>query len=418
MLNEPRLEPVASELGGVASRSPLMLGQLGRDTLLSGLSPIEEILDSDGEKACSQARDQFLKILFALPVIGISGGTNVIIQEARALASLGIKTHVAIPDSARCDFIDYYPEAARDGIFVSFSGDSEFVRLSQDYTHVVATIYRSMSLVAEACESNPSLQPAYYVQDYEPSFFEHGSEARLVASQSYTLLPGTLLLGKSSWVRNQVRLHHGAEVQLVSPSVDHEVYWPRHTEELSPQAYVPVVVAMVRPQTARRNAEFTMRVLAEVAGQLRGHVRVRIFGVSTDHESFQELQFEGFDYECLGVLDRQGVASLLRSSDVFLDYSKYQAMGLTTLEAMASGCAVVVPRRGGSVDFAYHEKNSLIVDTDDLASCVEAAISLSDNPVKRKRIATAALKTAERFHPERAAVDLLRLFLGWRRPLQ
>lgn len=38
-------------------------------------------------------------------------------------------------------------------------------------------------------------------------------------------------------------------------------------------------------------------------------------------------------------------------------------MGLTAMEAMASGCAVVLPKYGGTGDFAKNESNCLVIDT-------------------------------------------------------
>ena len=38
-------------------------------------------------------------------------------------------------------------------------------------------------------------------------------------------------------------------------------------------------------------------------------------------------------------------------------------MGLSALEAIASGCSVLVPKNGGAVEFIIHRENGIVADT-------------------------------------------------------
>ncbi len=72
---------------------------------------------------------------------------------------------------------------------------------------------------------------------------------------------------------------------------------------------------------------------------------------------FSELDRD-FPWHLVGILSRPQLAALLNKVDIFVDFSSYQAMGLTAMEAMASGAAVIVPQNGGATSFAHHEKNA------------------------------------------------------------
>jgi glycosyltransferase involved in cell wall biosynthesis len=119
--------------------------------------------------------------------------------------------------------------------------------------------------------------------------------------------------------------------------------------------------------------------------------------------------------ENLGPLRPTQIAGLLERSDVFLDFSTWQALGLTALEAMASGCAVVVPRLGGTAAFARDGENALLCDTDDADACREVAVRLVADNELRRRLRRAAIDEAARHPPEGAASAILHVLFGdWR----
>ena len=82
-------------------------------------------------------------------------------------------------------------------------------------------------------------------------------------------------------------------------------------------------------------------------------------------------------------------------------------MGLTALESMACGVAVIVPQSGGAESFAKHEHNSIIVDTGAPQSCFDALQSLIMDPKLRNQIQRQALYDVCQFFPEKAAFNIL-----------
>jgi GT2 family glycosyltransferase/glycosyltransferase involved in cell wall biosynthesis len=347
-----------------------------------------------------------LRVLFLLPVAGGGGGAHSVVQESSEMVRLGLHVRVAV----RGLHLQAYREAYRgelacvDELFVGYE-PSQGAAVGQGYDVVVATAYPSVDLLERIVDAYPEVLPAYYVQDYEPLFFDSGSAAWQAARESYTRLPSALLFAKTMWIAEQVRREHGLSVQKVAPSLDHSVYFPGP----APQRDKVVIVAMVRPRTRRRGAERTVRVLTEVARRFP-NVVLDTFGCAADDPALTAFPRD-LAVTHHGRLNRSEVARLLRASDIFVDLSDYQAFGRTGLEAMACGCAVILPRAGGVTEYAEEGKNAVVVDTSDEAACVVALSALVAADDQRRRLREAGLLTASRFSVREAALSEVAVFV-------
>jgi L-malate glycosyltransferase len=79
---------------------------------------------------------------------------------------------------------------------------------------------------------------------------------------------------------------------------------------------------------------------------------------------------------------------------VFLLPSAYEGWGLTAVEAMACGAAVVTTRNGGVEDFARDGVNALLVPPQDPDALARACARLLDDKAMRTRIADRGVQTA------------------------
>lgn len=339
------------------------------------------------------------RVLFLLPVRGGGGGGHSVVQEAAAMRRLGVDAHVAVPSKHLRRFHEAYPNVDdRMTLFVPIN-EQNVIDVGSQYTVVIATVYKSMAWVRSIAAANPRILPAYYVQDYEPLFFEEGTPQYAEALGSYDLLPGTVLFAKTRWLMDIVKHRHGVEVHKVSPSLDHTVY---KATGAAKENGLLTVCAMIRPSTPRRGAQRTLNVLARVQRLHPTSLKINIFGC---HDTEEEYRVLAKNLECRnhGVLTQTDVAALLRASDIFIDLSDYQAFGRTGLEAMASGCAVINPSLGGADEYVVHGENGLLVDTSDEDACVASLSRLVEDDALRTHIARNALKTATRYSTQRAA---------------
>lgn len=341
-----------------------------------------------------------MRILFLLPVKGGGGGAHSVVQEVTEMRRLGLYARVGVKHDQVDGFVKGYAdiEGSRD-TFVGFDENS-LIEATESYDIVIGTIFSSMKLVKRITDFNPHILPAYYVQDYEPMFFPEGSSHWQEACESYTLVPEAFLFAKTQWIIDEVKRKHGVVVHKVQPSIDHEIYklgQRANSDSLN-------VSAMIRPQTPRRGAERTMRLLARLHRRLGHRISIHLFGCESDHPDFQKLE-SNFRFKNHGPLLRPEVAALLAQSDLFIDLSDYQAFGRTALEAMACGCAAVVPEVGGAHEYAIHQQNALVLDTLNEAACFSAVANLLEQPMELQRMRRNGLLTASRYSVHAAAVS-------------
>ncbi|MFG1481084.1 glycosyltransferase [Xanthobacter sp. V4C-4] len=347
------------------------------------------------------------KIAFVLPVPGGSGGAHSVMQEADALRDLGAEVTVFVNSRNIEAFLDTYDRFAWVGSHVlPFQNARELGALAARAEVVVATTNTSTHTLAEAMrETRASFRTAYYVQDYEPLFYDAQSLDYRLALTSFSVLPQCTYFAKTRWLCDLVRATHDHEVGLVVPSIDHGLYRPRARAARTR----PVLCAMVRPSTPRRAPRRTLAVLARAAAGAFGPVEVKAFGAGADDLAAAGLAVPA-GVELLGKLKQQEVAALLGDADVFLDLSDYQAFGRTAAEAMACGCIPLAPALGGAGDFIADGVNAFLADTTDPAA-VEAALSrmLSMSPAEANGVRYAGLETVAAFTPVRAALSELRV---------
>jgi glycosyltransferase involved in cell wall biosynthesis len=340
-------------------------------------------------------------VLPGLPPEG-SGGSHSIFQEALALRSYGVPVRVAVGSEFAEDATRLY--AAAKDLIVGYDSPQALAAALEGFDVVVATEAPSARLVDEHVRRHPDVFGAYYVQDYEP-LFSPGEESRAdMALLSYRHAEDLLLFAKTHWIANVVNAAHCLPVAKVDPSLDTEVF---HAGDRRRGTDTPVrVLAMIRPRTPRRRPLETLRALARIKRLLGYRVECLSFGCSI--EQFDQLQ-ERVDpqaIEHLGILGREEVAEVLRSCDLFLDLSTYQAFGRTGLEAMACGAVPILPGVGGTREFAVDGSNSLLLDdTSDEDAVVTAVEELIGDPERVARMRASGVEAVRSFSITRAALS-------------
>lgn len=342
------------------------------------------------------------RLLIPLPVRGPGGGANVVIQEALAMQAMGVEVTLLNLAELRAEFEAGYPGLRLPVQYVG--APDEIAALAARSDAVLAT--HNLSVGWLAAPDPRRWVRGYYIQDFEPWFFPEGSAARAEAQRSYTLWPDLVRVTKTEWTRRTVLAWAGVDCAVAGPSVDLDLFRPRPRRGPDWPRRPLRVAAMVRPESPRRQPELTMEVLRAVARAQGGRVEVVVFGVAPEHPAFRRLRRD-FAFRNFGVLAPAGMAHLLNEVDLFADFSAFQAMGLTALEAMACGAAVIVPAEGGSRSFARPEENCLEADTRSVEACQSALERLITDHDLRARLARQALADAARFHPEQAAFRVL-----------
>jgi GT2 family glycosyltransferase len=388
-----------------------LVESLERDTSLEPLRELVAEATADAAsfiRAFQRAHPSPLRVAFVLYSVPYraAGGVHSIYQETRGMRTLGIDAKILVPANGLDHARRHYADA--DEVFVAYADEKDLFDRTADREVIVATQFRSVALLRGLCERRGDFLPAYYVQDYEPFFHGERSEEGVEALASYGAIPDQLLFAKTQWLCELIGRIHDRPVAKVEPSIDHEVYRPLAGRRPDGQGKVRIV-GMVRPGTPRRQALGTLRILDRVQTELGSQVDVTVFGV--EPQRLRRLApMRAPRVKNLGLLTREQVAETLAQSDVFLDFSTYQAFGRTALEAMACGCVAVVPQIGGVDEYAVHGENSFVVDTRNEDDAFDALVDLAGDPKRLSRMSRKAAETAARFSVLRAALSEYLLF--------
>jgi glycosyltransferase involved in cell wall biosynthesis len=164
---------------------------------------------------------------------------------------------------------------------------------------------------------------------------------------------------------------------------------------------------MVRANSPYRAPKLTMSVLRDIYWRYGSWVEILVFGMDKDDPDVNWLPTE-FSWKLAGVLSPRQVANYINELDIFADFSSHQAMGLTALEAMACGVAVIVPFNGGATEFAVNGENALVIDTTSEQKCLNSVARLVEDQPLREKIQRNALSSASQYFPERPALEILK----------
>lgn len=318
------------------------------------------------------------KVLFLLPAMSAGGGGNIVLLEAARMRELGVDAWFANLEANRTLFEANHPDIRLPGIYLQTPAD--LLLHAQDFDAVVATLFLTVAWMKPLSELAQPPALGYYVQDFEPDFFDRGTPNYQCALDSYTAIPGMRIFTKTAWNQRVLSDKLGIRARVVGASLDIGKFHPSPSWD-GPSGVVKIL-AMVRPSTPRRAPETTMRVLYRLSEQFGKRVSISVFGVHPDDPALLAYPC-GFPHRHLGELDSRRVASVMAETDVFVDCSVFQAMGLTALEAMASGVAVVGPLNGGLSELIVDGQNGLLVDTgDEDAICRALARVVSDDALR------------------------------------
>jgi GT2 family glycosyltransferase len=371
--------------------------------VMAGIRARSTVL-TDRVRLLEQGRKEFTekKVLFVLPIIDAGGGGNVVIDESRCMRKMGVDVKIFNLLENQKGFQKNYPQL---DIPVVYGTRESLMHHSVEYDAIIATVNYSVEWLQPVREKYKHLLLGYYVQGFEVLMYEDGSRDAERALSSYTLIDDMRLFAKTEWVREMVLKHTGAKVANIGISVNTDLFRPRHARPLGQK---PVVItAMVRPGSPYRSPKLTMDILRQIERKFKNKVDIRLFG-SDDIRDPGLAVPTNFNWTQTGKLTQTQVANLLSDADVFIDFSSHQAMGLTALEAMACGCAVIVPQYGGAIEFVRDRVNGLVADTDSHEACYNALRLLVDDGEMRKSIELEAMKDAARYFPEAASYQILK----------
>jgi glycosyltransferase involved in cell wall biosynthesis len=124
------------------------------------------------------------------------------------------------------------------------------------------------------------------------------------------------------------------------------------------------------------------------------------------HREHLMQYFQGTNTHFIGYLQGEALAQAFAVADVFVFPSCTETLGLVLLEAMATGCPVVAPRRGGITDIVQDGVQGFLYEPTDERGLVRAVQQVLASPAQRQRLQVSARQEAERWGWEQATAQL------------
>ena len=347
------------------------------------------------------------RILFVLPVTEPGGGAYVIIQECKALIEMGIDARILNYPKNKKAFEKNFPDL---GVPVIYENMSEIGSIAAEFDACIGTVNTTVEKLKTIEQTNGKPLIGYYIQDFEPYFYASGSIDYLKAIESYTLIPSVFRVTKTQWNRDLLYSIVGVDCTIIGPSVDIDQFRPYAKQSRLVNDTI-TIGALIRPSTPRRNPLFTLEVLGKIQEIYGSKIKIVTFGCTSDELDALEKP-KNLTLTHMSVIEREDMPALFNAFDIFVDFSSYQAMGLTALECMACGVAVVVPWEGGAKEIVHDGVNGFIVDSSSLETSIRGLRGIIEDDGLRQAISRRAIVDACNYTVEKAAYNFLTALFG------
>lgn len=329
-----------------------------------------------------------MRVTFLLPFVNHRGGTQLIMELSDRLAAAGDQVTVVWPTRLKplptpLNEIEWAWRAPFKMLARKWWTTRATVRavptLAERYVPdgdvVVATAWHTASWAASYGPSRG--RKVYYV--FEPEV-HHDPEA---CAATYRL-PFERRLAISEWTRAELERRFGQRLDAVTPLGLDLARFPARSAPPRPHADRVGMVYDPAPKKGFEEGYAAFRAVRERHPGLRLH----LLGVPR-----RAPRFPAFVSTHFHVAHEEKVR-LFHATDVWLASSREEGWGLTPMEAMACGAAVVTTRVGGTPYFARDGETALVVEPRD-GSGLEAALEriLSDDGL-RLRLVDAGVRFA------------------------
>lgn len=183
-------------------------------------------------------------------------------------------------------------------------------------------------------------------------------------------------------------------VSVISNGVDLDEFFPGPSQRarFGLPRDKPIALFVGDLRTRRKNLESVLRAIPSarnlhlaVAGDTKRSAYpslVRAAGLE------ERVHFLGFQTD---------MPALMRSVDMFVFPSRYEACSLVLLEALASGLPIVTARSAGGSEMLTAETACVLDDAEDAEQLATFLCAIADNPALRARMSTAARRLALRY---------------------
>ncbi|PJE65217.1 hypothetical protein COU91_02795 [Candidatus Saccharibacteria bacterium CG10_big_fil_rev_8_21_14_0_10_47_8] len=307
------------------------------------------------------------------------GGIFTILRSMEYFAKQGVKTTIIIYDNKYLDLKKTKAEISK-----HFPGLSDVEIMTCDLErqsldelpHVdiaFATIWMSAYFLLKY---NNTKRKYYFIQDYEPLFYQAGSMYALAESTYRFGFTGVVNTPGLLWSVNQ---RHAQEGVSFVPAVDKRYYYPFKKKETKKVK----IFFYARPGNPRNAFELGVLIIQDLIKKYGHRIEVVTAGADWDEADYG-LKGLIINKGLLGSLEEVG--DLYRSCDIGFVFMLSKHPSYQPFEFMACGMATVTNRNEDNLWLFRDRENCLLAEPSP-ADMAEKISILVDSPALRKKIA-------------------------------
>lgn len=341
-----------------------------------------------------------MKITFVLPTVTrkIIGGYKIVYEYSNKLVEKGYEVSIVynMGKGNIFKYIERYVKSLNEPKWFELNRKVKKIvargidnKTVPDGDIIIATAYKTSLLINNL--SSTKGKKIYLVQG-----FENWGRSEEEVYESYKL--GLVNIAISKWLKE--RIEKVANCEYIPNGIDFNKF----------KLIVPVeernnkAIAMMYHTDETKNAEMGIRILKRLKNEYPDLV-VNLFGVPARPNHIPQ------SFKYIHKANQNQLKELYNSSSIFLCTSKVEGFGLTGAESMACGCVLVSTDCKGILEYAIHERNSLLSPVGDENKLYENIIALIENKNKRIELAKNALNDIEELNWNKSISKFEKLIL-------
>ncbi len=232
--------------------------------------------------------------------------------------------------------------------------------------------------------------PFYYIQHYEPLFFNDVYNQKMAEATYYLPLRKLVV---SRWLEEKIFEKTGERPIYVGNALwGSYAFYPRLVENKGDEK---TVMAFFRGIEWKGEREVIEAI--NIVSRKLNNVKLLCVGNKDAFERLINSTPAHFRFEIVNAPNDDELARLYSLSDVFVSASWYEGFGLPQLEAMACGTPVVTTDSGGVRDYAVNGYNAFVVPPKEPEKLADAIIKVLGDDKIYQTFKGQGLETAKEF---------------------
>lgn len=305
------------------------------------------------------------------------GGIYTIFRFINYFAEQGIDNHIIIYDNPQVkkaamqeEIAEAFPHLANAKLTI-YDPRSDKIKNLPASDIGICTFWVSAYFLLQF---NQTKQKYYFIQDYEPLFYEAGSTYALAES---TYRFGFRGIVNTPGLLKAINRRHGLEGISFTPAVDSRYYYPPKKKN-NKRLRIFFYARPKNPRNAFNLGVLIIKLLIEKYG--------RDIEIVTAGADWKEKRFDlGNDVTNLGLLKSlQEVADLYRSCDIGFVYMLSKHPSYQPFEFMATGVATVTNNNEDNLWFLKDGTNCLIAEPSPAAMAEKIGWLIEDKELREK----------------------------------